>query len=149
MAFCDKFRGRIRKALKGFDAFIEKYTGVALGITTKIKALINSPVADFVTGTIPGTLDDKILAKTRLALEYAVDSLGVIQCMNEAPTLEDKLECLQGYLGGLKKPARNAMLIKLASRITAELDDNRYPEHLYDMYAQGAYIATKPEGDLV
>lgn len=147
MAFCDKFRARVKKALKGFDAFIDKYTGIALAVTTNIKKAINSPVADVLAAIIPGTVDDKILAKARQALEISVDALGIYAECDKRETLEEKIQCLINAIRLLPKDAQNAVLIKLAARMTAEMDDNRYAQHMYDLYTQGAYSSSKEEAD--
>jgi hypothetical protein len=84
-----------------------------------------------------------------------IDSGMVITITELTAMIEDDIAratvsaCLEGLnewltsLAHAKPKVRNAMLIKLASEITACLDNNEMQEHMYDVAVQNVYSAQK------
>lgn len=81
----------------------------AIDITNTIKAALNSGIVDFITGLIPGTLDDSIVAALRtqlpvlLADELLVQSVGTPATEADAQLLATKLVDSFGLMTDAKK----------------------------------------------
>lgn len=113
----------IKGLLDGIPNEIREKAEIALRVTDLIKQYIDSPVADIITAVIPGDLDDEVKEKIRACLIR-----------------------LEGWLHALHttdKKQLHAILIKIASEITACLDDNELPENRYDTITQVVYSSKK------
>lgn len=121
-------------AIKGIPQEVKEKAEIALKVTRCIKAVLESPVADIITAIIPTDIDDRLKTKAIAALGKVIDRL-------ENPTLESLIEELKR----LPDTKRNALLIKIASLLTAELDGNELKENKYDSVVQLVLSSTKED----
>lgn len=141
--FCKPLKSKLRKALQAFDQYVQQHVDTALKITTALKDVLKSPVGDIITAIIPGDIDAVIRIKAIGILSTAVDALGIVKNCEACTDMNKKLQC---FIDGIKTvdPAlQNALLIKLASLLTAGLDDNKLADSLYDLYVQAKFVASK------
>lgn len=139
MALCPHGFQRIKDLWKKIDEKLLQSVDIALKITTAAKNILSSPVADVITHLIPGDLDDKIKEKAIQALTITIDALQIIEDCKDAPTPEEKIKCYFEHLATLPFGVQHAVLAKIASKMTAEIDGNRFKEHEYDFFSQGTY----------
>jgi hypothetical protein len=123
MSFLTKIFNWIKGILDGIPNEIREKAEIALRVTRAIKDNVNNPLVDLITDIIPGDIDDNVKDKIRTCLDK----------------MEDWLEALSG----LSPKELNAILIKIASEITACLDDNELPENRYDTITQVVYSSKK------
>jgi hypothetical protein len=123
MSIITKFLNWIKRLLDGIPDDIQKYAAIALKVTTKAKQIIDSGMVITITELTAMIEDDIARATVSACLEG----------LNEWLT----------SLAHAKPKVRNAMLIKLASEITACLDNNEMQEHMYDVAVQNVYSAQK------
>lgn len=104
------------------DVELKELAEKALVITTNIKIAINSPYAEIALSVIPGEWD----RATRDAISATLDIIN-------------------GWLGeelkDMHPKKQNAMLIMIASKITADLDGNKLLDNQYDAIVQNVYSA--------
>jgi hypothetical protein len=141
--FCTKMRQRIRHVMQQFDAYVDAHAETALQITTALKHALESPVADMVTLLIPGTADDALKQHLQQALVRVTDTLLVLSKCSKEHDMNKKLQCLAGELLRQTPEVRDALLHKMASLLTGELDGNRLKQRLYDLYVQAKYTSMK------
>lgn len=141
--FCSGLKQKLRKALRSFDEYVESHVNTALTITTCMRNILQSPVTDLVTALIPGTLDDVAKAKTLQVLCASVDVLSVVKKCSGETDAKKKIQCFMDELKQYDPKLQNTLLFKLASLVTAGLDDNKLSENLYDLYVQAKYVASK------
>lgn len=121
---------------------VKLYASRSLEITTTIKEMLNSPVTDIVTTIIPSEWDDHIVAALRGFIERSLPYLTIVdKC--ESDNLEDMLQCWVTELRKLPEHAQNAMLLKLASLLTAMQDNDALRQRFYDLYVQMQYVDNK------
>lgn len=110
----------IFNAVEDIDEDLREYAEKALQITTAIKQAINSPYAEIALSVIPGDWD----TATRNAISATLDIIN-------------------GWLGeelkDMHPKKQNAMLIMIASKITADLDGNKLLDNQYDSVVQSIY----------
>jgi hypothetical protein len=141
--FCSKIKSQIKSALQHFDSYIDAHVDTALKVTTALKNIINSPVADIVTALIPGSLDNTIKAKLLDALNNALQVLNIVDDCKQYTSLNDKLNCFVQEVKKRDPQLQDAILQKLASLISGQLDGNRLKQYLYDLYTQAKYSIAK------
>lgn len=140
---CTKMRNRFKRVLQQFDKYVDEHIDTALQVTTALKQMLSSPVADVVTALIPGELDNLLRQRLLIALERAITILTITeQCKKYAGTKE-KVYCFVEQLKAQSPELQDALLQKLASLMTSELDGNRLKQSLYDLYTQAKYAASK------
>ncbi len=54
--FCTKMKSQIKALLREFDNYVDDHIDMALKITTALKNVLSSPVADVLTAIIPGDI---------------------------------------------------------------------------------------------
>lgn len=140
---CSTLRKKLKTIIPQWDAHVEECIRIALDVTTVLHRFLQSPAADLLTAIIPGNLDDLLRQQLLVALQYAIDALGMSASCVTAPTLNDKVQCMAKYLLTLSVDKRDALLLKLASIITARLDGNRKKQNVYDLLTQACYSAEK------
>lgn len=140
---CPKSGGKIRSALKQFDQYVDAHIDTALKVTTALKNILSSPVADIITTIIPGNLDDTIRTQLLNAVTKAVEVLTIVDNCKQCTRLEDKLKCFVQQLQQYDPNLQDAILQKLASLTAAQLDGQRLKQELYDLYTQAKYVTTK------
>ncbi len=140
---CTKLRAPIKAALSQFDQYVDAHIDTALHVTTAIKNILASPVADILTAIIPGTLDDTIRTKLVAALDKAIEALTIADNCKQCTTIEDKLQCFIQQIRQRDPQLQDALLQKLASLLAGQLDGGRLKQAIYDLYTQAKYITTK------
>ncbi len=141
--FCLKLKGKIRLLLKHLDIYVDGHVTTALQITTQIKNLLASPVTDLLTAIIPGNVDDIIRRQLICALDRAIEALSIADSCKGFTDINDKLKCFVEQLRIREPHLQDALLQKLASLLTSELDGGRLKQSLYDLYTQARYAADK------
>lgn len=141
--FCQKLRNKIKVALRQFDKYIEEHVETALAVTTRIKNILSSPVANIITAIIPGEIDNIVRVQVLYALDKAIAVFSIVEQCKEYSALEEKLNCFLTELRQRDPNLQDAILQKLASLLAGELDGNRLKQHLYDLYTQAKYTASK------
>lgn len=120
------------------DDFLEAHVTQALRLTSALKKLLDSPVADIVEALIPGDIDKLIREKLLLALDASVKALGIIDTckgLNDA----DKLRCIVAELQKLPKDGRDAVLFKMAALLVKYMHGSKMSQHMYDLITQARY----------
>jgi hypothetical protein len=143
--FCIKVRNRVKQVLQRFDSFIDVHAELALKVTSTLKNILSSPVADIVTALIPGDADDVIREQLLTALEYATNALLAAEECGACAGLEAQLACLTAHVRRCPEDKRDALLQKMASLLTRKLDGSRMKQNLYDLFVQAKYAMTKEE----
>ena len=141
--FCTKVKSELRSLLRQFDSYVDAHIDTALKITTELKALISSPVADVISAIIPGEADDEIREKIVAALGKAIEALTIADTCKAYTDVNEKLKCFIQQLQLRDPQLQDALLQKLASLITGELDGQRLKQRLYDLYTQTKYAVGK------
>jgi len=122
----------VKTLFAGLPEDIKHYAAIALQVTSKIKHVIDSGVVVTIIELTPTDLDDNIREKLS-------QCLGLLNQWLEVETLQQAIETL----GKMPKKLQNATLIKLASEITACLDNNTLSEAQYDIATQSVYTHGK------
>src|SRR4051812_26717889 len=120
--FCTKMKNKLRSLLSQFDGFIDGHIDTALKITSGLKRLLSSPVADVVTALIPGNIDNAIKDKLITALNKAVEALNIAEQCRQYSDVNEKLKCFIEQLQLRDPQLQDAVLLKLASLLTSQLD---------------------------
>lgn len=118
--------------MKGIPKEIREYADVALRVTTKIKQVLDSGIVVTITDITPTDIDNNVR-------EQLSRCIGILNQWLAVQTLQEAIEKLREYDPKL----RNAVLIKLASEITACLDNNTLKESDYDVAVQASYSGSK------
>lgn len=143
--YCTKMRGKLKRLLQQIDRYIDEHTETALKITTTLKGMLESPVADIITAIIPGDADELIRKHLIAALDLATNALSIANECAAQKTLNDKLQCFVTQLRKYPPEVQDALLQKLASLLTRQLDGNKRKQSLYDLYTQAKYAAAKQQ----
>lgn len=143
MAFCKRVKPKINSLLKAFDEFVQKHVEVALTVTEGIKKIAAGVTGDIITSLIPGTLDDAIRARLLQILPYAIDTLKILDACKEKLSLQEKANCFITELKKVDPALQEAILHKLASIITRELDNSKLAQNVYDLFVQVQYSLDK------
>jgi len=128
----NKTKRKIAQITNAVDAAVREYAGYALSISTNIKAMLDSPLANLVTQVIPGTWDDELKAKGTVALGKAIDDLCVSIKMAETPNLEDKLKLFTEWMAGESKSFKESQFKKIADLVTGYMDEKKLASHFYE-----------------
>lgn len=143
MAFCKKCQPKVKQFVKKFDEWLLKNVDIAVTAVQGIKRFIDNPVIDLITAVIPGTLDDRIKIKLRESLSFSLEQLIIVSGCNKSGTVEEKLLCYTQWLATLPAAVKDAHLFKLASLVTAGLDEHRFSVYEYDTAAQLFYAVNR------
>ncbi|TAN18825.1 MAG: hypothetical protein EPN37_04495 [Chitinophagaceae bacterium] len=143
MAFCQQFKGEVKQLIKQFDGYVETHVDIALQVTTKLKAILNSPITGIVTAIIPGNLDNVIRAKLIQGLGYSIDALNIVdECKNQG-TIEQKVQCFAAALVKEHPDMQDAILQKLAALLARFLGGNTTKQNIYDLFVQAKFSVAK------
>lgn len=118
----------VKSLFQSIPAELREYAAIALQVTGKIKAVIDSGVVVTIIELTPTDIDDNIREKLSQCLAILTQWL-------EVETLEQAIEAMKL----MPKKLQNATLIKLASEITACLDNSELKENQYDIAVQAVY----------
>lgn len=141
--FCIKIKNRLKKLLGKFDNYMDNHIDTALKVTSGLKRMLSSPVADIITAIVPGDADNVIRQQLISAISKAVDALAIIDNCKQYGDVNEKLSCFITQLHQLDPKLRDAILQKLASLLSGQLDGQRLKQSLYDLYTQAKYVASK------
>jgi hypothetical protein len=141
--FCSKIKSQVRSVLQEFDQYVDAHIDTALNITIALQKALSSPVADIITAIIPGTLDSTIKAQLLNALSKAIDALTIVDTCKQYTDLNEKLNCFVQQIKQRDPQLQDAVLQKLASLLSADIDGNKLQQSLYDLYTQAKYTLTK------
>jgi hypothetical protein len=142
---CTRIKRKLRPLLHSFDALVDAHIDTALAVTTGLKKILASPVANLLTTIIPGDLDNVIRQQLIALLDKALEALTIADTCRQYTDLNDKLKCFVEQLQLRDPQLQDAILQKLASLITRGLDGGRLKQNMYDLYTQAKYAATKAE----
>jgi hypothetical protein len=141
-----KFFKRIWKAISSLwnkvDDYLEQNVEQALAVTGGLKKFLESPVADIIEALIPGNIDKVVRERLLQATKVAVSSLGIVDTCKGLSDA-DKFKCIVAELAKLPPDGRDAVLFKLASLITKNLNGAKLPQRTYDLLVQGKYFEIK------
>ena len=140
---CTKMKGQIKALLRDFDNYVDDHIDTALKITTALKNLLSSPVADVLTAIIPGDIDNTIKEDLVAALGKAIEVLTIADSCKQHTDVNALLACFIQQVQQRDPQLQDAILQKLASLLAGHLDGQRLKQNLYDLYTQGKYAATK------
>lgn len=129
--------------LRQFDEYVEAHVDTALHLTTQLKKMLSSPVADIVTAIIPGNLDDVLKKQLIAALGIAIEALSIADTCKLCEGINDKLKCFMRQLQLRDPQLQDAILQKLAGLITNHLDGQRFNQRLYDLFTQAKFTISK------
>jgi hypothetical protein len=141
---CTKIKSRLKALLRNFDRYIDQHIDTALKITTALKQIISSPVADIITAIIPGDVDNNIRIRLEYALDKVTEALAIAEHCKQYTDINEKLSCFIEQLKLRDPELQDAILQKLASLLTRHLDGGRFKQSLYDLYTQAKFSASKP-----
>ena len=141
--FCNKFGKKLRSIYRKFDNSIKQSIDDALLLTTNLKKLLKSDAANLVFEIVPGHWDEDLRQKALNLLSKAIDKIALAdECMEEFTHIE-KLRCFAKHLKRQSPAISGALLHKLASILTREMDGNRFEPHEYDTLVQAIYSSSK------
>ena len=143
MAFCKSVKTKVKSLMKEFDSFIQAHVEVALQVTTEIKKLLSGPVGIIITSVIPGSIDDAIRVKLLQILPEAIDTLMILDACKSKTSLNEKISCFITELKKVDPELQEAILHKLATILTRELDNNKLAQNIYDLFVQVQYSINK------
>lgn len=129
--------------LHEFDNYVDMHIDTALKITTELKRLLSSPVADALVAIIPGDIDKVIRAQIVNALGKVMEALTIAGNCRQYTDMNDKLKCFIEQLKLHDPQLQDAILQKIASLLAGHLDGQRLKQSLYDLYTQAKYSASK------
>jgi len=142
---CKKLKEKVKNLYREFDDYLNANIDTALKVTTALRKVLASPVADILTAIIPGELDDMIRARLVDALGKAITALTILEHCKGSMEIDEKLKCFYEQLNNLDPNLQDAVLHKLASLMVCYLDGQRYKQSKYDLCTQAKYTVTKNE----
>lgn len=122
----------IKRIVNGIPKHIREKAEIALKVTRLISALLNSPAFNLANAILSLNISVQDKEKVQRALDIAARELDA-----------DNIEQLIQHMQSLPDKVRNAVLAKIASIITAALDENERKEHVYDLAVQAVYSGDK------
>lgn len=141
--FCSGLSKNLRKIMQDYTPEVEEKLDVAINFTKGVKAAAESQSAVILTDLIPGTLDDNIRLKAIAAANFAIDKLNIVKTCVGKDGLEEKIQCVLDELKNYTSESTHAYILKLASLMTAFLDDLEQKEHFYDTITQMSVVSSK------
>lgn len=143
MSFCTGCQAKIKKIWKNIDQQLVDNVNLALHVTTTLKSWLSSDIAVIATNLIPGNIDDVAREAIIKGLDKATEYLGLLDFSKDNPKSDqEKILLITKRLAAMNKPAIEALLAKIGSKITESLDQ-RYKGHFYDLALQAIYSMNK------
>ena len=143
MPFCKGLRPKIIAIVNKVDDVVNHYLTAAVGITGKLRSIINSPVADVITALIPGTWDDALKEQARAALSVTVNALTTVETIISEPDLNTKVQLFMAELAKQRPDLQEAMLFKIASLLLKAMHGDQLTQSEYDLITQAKVISLK------
>jgi hypothetical protein len=140
---CSKIKSQLKVLLRQFDNYVDVHIDTALQITTALKNVLSSPVANIVSAIIPGNTNDVLRQQLIAGLNVAIEALTIADNCKQYSVLNDKLNCFLQQLKTRDPQLQDALLQKLASLLASHLDGGRMKQSIYDLFTQAKYAASK------
>ena len=141
--FCSTIKTKVKSLLRQFDNFVDAHVDMALTVTTNPRNFLASPVADAVTALIPGNLEAGLKNDLVMALNKAIQALTILDSCKQVTDLNGKIKCFAQQVQTLSPDLQDAVLQKLASLMSGNLDGSKLKQNLYDLYTQAKYSIGK------
>lgn len=136
---CTKCRKTVKVIAKFLDDQLSHALDIAHAITNEIAKAIDNPLFQLLVSQITfasGLPVDKVLAIIESELKF-IDK-AYVDC--EGLTGVDRINCLLNALNIIPASERNSALLRIKSKLTAQLDGNRFKSFVYDTAAQLNYF---------
>lgn len=99
---------------------------VAVDITAKLKAIVESEVLDIVVDLIPGELDNKILDKVREILPLVIKKIAIGSgIVSESDSNSEAIQKFIEHLRSLNPDGRKAFWVTFAAELNVALSDGK------------------------
>lgn len=141
--FCKGKGSKIKTLFKKISDAVQKHASTALVITGDIRKFLEDPMVAISVSLTKTKIDDQIRDKAIAALGVAIDALSMVDECAKVTDVELKLMCFVSHLRKYQPGVQQAILIKLASLITATLDGHTEKQRIYDALVQGSYTLDK------
>lgn len=141
--FCKTAISKIKNFFKQLDGYLSAHITTALMVTTAVKNALDGIAGDLLVNLIPGNMDNVVRDKVVAALEKSIDVLSIVDTCKGYTDIQGKLSCFINEVSKRDPQLQQALLIKLASLLTKELDGNRYKQNVYDAFVQAQYSVAK------
>lgn len=142
--FLQKLIDKIKDMFGAAQHYLEGHIDTAIDITSWLKSFLTSPVviaaADLV---LPVSIVTALDNEAERVLQGAIDDMKIFKDVDAATTWQEKYAIFLADLkaDGITLFDVHSKLDKLASRITAHLDNLAKPEAFYDYAVQAKYTA--------
>jgi hypothetical protein len=130
MAFCSKGFAKAKKILQLLTPALEAIIDTVLAFTGKLLAFTNTPGIAELLAIIPGE------AAIHAALVTGINLLTAADVVLKETDPAKKLKLFMADLETYDQKHRHALMIKLASILTAILDGQKQKENAYDSLVQ-------------
>lgn len=141
--FCKGCFSKVKSILLKIDKILWDKAAIALSITSVLRTLLDSNEVNLQVLLTVAKVDQKLLDKVLKGLEAAMNHLAVTGYCKLQPTLDEKLKCFVNEMKRLHPDLQKSLLIKIASIITAHMDEYKQQESIYDALVQGTYTMNK------
>jgi len=132
MKWLKKIIARLKTAILKIDIQMKIILPIGISVVEKVKAFVDSPLADVVTAIIPGEFDDRLKNILRTFLPNALLQLRNWKELEDITDQEEKLKAIILEIGVgtgiLTKEERNDLKTRLAASINSELSGINYSE---------------------
>lgn len=145
--FCSGLNKNVRKIMQDYTPEVEEKLDVAIRFSTGVKNALQSGTALALVAVLPGDKDEELRQKAIHAANFAIDKLNIIKTCVGKDGLDEKIQCVLDELKNYTSESTHAYILKLASLMTAFLDDMAQREHFYDTITQMSVVASKKEVD--
>jgi hypothetical protein len=125
--------------------FVRDHVQPSVDLVERLKAAVDSPVADILTALIPGTLDDTIKAQLSKGLDIALKGLQLPLAITRKKSLAAKLQALVELLKNCQPEARKALYARIASLIAQQGAPVGIDGHVVDFVTQATYTRMKSD----
>jgi len=115
----------LKNLFRNLKALAEKFVKPSVLVVENLKLLVESPLAPVITGLIPGTWDDKIVAKLRQHLPRILQVLKISEECLKLTKFEDIVLCAITKLKEYDPEARAANYHNIATMLSVALSDRK------------------------
>lgn len=143
-----KFLKRIAGLLSSAFALlgdVSAHIGPAVKVVDRIKALVNNPALDILTGLTKADWDEKLLRQIRNAVDDVVQGLHIPEVTAKGSVFQKQVGDLVAFIRDQPDTHRSAIYAKSASLIATHLSGDKLTEAEADTLVQLAYVQQKAE----
>lgn len=115
----------LKNLFRSLKSLAEKFVKPSVIVVENIKLLVESPLAPIVTSLIPGTWDDKIVAKLKQHLPRILQILKISEECLKLTKFEDIVLCAINKLKEYTPEARAANYHSIAALLSVSLADGK------------------------